>query len=154
MVSGLIVESRNQRETSNYISILAGHMRGSRRFIWTISLEARAHPAWLFPPPRSKTAKINPAETECLSLIAVWQVRGCVPRAEIKELPSRFKAIAKWDANHKLGPAVAVRAMKRAIELADEFGTGTVCVDNAFHYLWGGTSPTILPTVDSRAFGY
>eukprot|EP00038_Savillea_parva_P031460 m.86803 g.86803 ORF g.86803 m.86803 type:complete len:370 (-) comp9679_c1_seq1:186-1295(-) len=66
------------------------------------------------------------------------QVRGCVPGAEVKKLPSRFKAVEKWDAQHKLGPAVAMEAMKRACQLADEYGTGTVCVDNAFHYLWGG----------------
>jgi L-2-hydroxycarboxylate dehydrogenase (NAD+) len=28
--------------------------------------------------------------------------------------------------------------MERAIELADQYGTGTIAVDNAFHYLWGG----------------
>jgi L-2-hydroxycarboxylate dehydrogenase (NAD+) len=28
--------------------------------------------------------------------------------------------------------------MQRCIELADQFGIGQVCVDNTFHYLWGG----------------
>jgi LDH2 family malate/lactate/ureidoglycolate dehydrogenase len=65
-------------------------------------------------------------------------VRGCVPRASIEVIPSRFKAVEKWDAHKKLGPAVATAAMNRAMELADEYGVGTVVVDNAFHYLWGG----------------
>ena len=43
-----------------------------------------------------------------------------------------------WNANSKLGQATAYRAMDAAIELADRYGVGTVCVDNAFHYLWGG----------------
>ena len=65
-------------------------------------------------------------------------VRGCVPRASVEVIPSRFKAVEKWDAHRKLGPAVAKAAMARAMELADEYGVGTVAVDNAFHYLWGG----------------
>src|SRR5690606_33067519 len=43
-----------------------------------------------------------------------------------------------WDANKKLGQAVAYRAIDTCIELADEYGIGQVSVDNAFHYLWGG----------------
>ena len=34
--------------------------------------------------------------------------------------------------------AVAFEAMNECMRLADEFGSGTVAVDNAFHYLWGG----------------
>ncbi len=63
---------------------------------------------------------------------------GCVPAATIERLPGKYKAVARWNANRKLGQAVAVEAMKEAMRLADEFGTGTVVVDNAFHYLWGG----------------
>ena len=62
---------------------------------------------------------------------------GCVPGAEVKVVESRFKATEIWDANKKLGQAVAKRAFDRAIELADEYGVGIVSVDNAFHYLWG-----------------
>ena len=47
-------------------------------------------------------------------------------------------AVARWNANRKLGQAVALEAMDEAMRLADEFGAGTVAVDNAFHYLWGG----------------
>lgn len=65
-------------------------------------------------------------------------VGGCVPRAEIDVLPSRFPASEKWNANKKLGQAVAYRAIDRAIELADQYGIGQIAVDNAFHYLWGG----------------
>lgn len=63
---------------------------------------------------------------------------GCVPGAEIEKLPSRFKAVQRWNANKKLGQAVALEAMDTCIKLADEFGIGAVAVDNAFHYLWGG----------------
>ena len=63
---------------------------------------------------------------------------GCVPGAEIEKIPTRFKATEVWDAHKKLGQATALAAVERAIELADEYGTGTISVDNAFHYLWGG----------------
>lgn len=64
--------------------------------------------------------------------------QGCVPGAQIVEQPSRFAAAKIWNANKKLGQSTAYRAMEEAIRLADEFGVGTVSVDNAFHYLWGG----------------
>jgi L-2-hydroxycarboxylate dehydrogenase (NAD+) len=64
--------------------------------------------------------------------------KGCVPGAQIEELPSRFAATRTWNAHRKLGQATACRAMAEAMRLADEFGVGTVAVDNAFHYLWGG----------------
>jgi ureidoglycolate dehydrogenase (NAD+) len=63
---------------------------------------------------------------------------GCVPRAEIRRLPQRFSACETWDAGRKLGQAVAWEAIEACIRLADRHGTGTVAVDNAFHYLWGG----------------
>ncbi|MEI8197320.1 MAG: Ldh family oxidoreductase, partial [Phycisphaerae bacterium] len=63
---------------------------------------------------------------------------GCKPAAKIDILPSRFKATQRWNANRKLGQAVAFEAMATAMKLADEFGIGAVAVDNAFHYLWGG----------------
>ena len=63
---------------------------------------------------------------------------GCVPNAQVNKIESQFKASEIWDAQRKLGQSVAMQAMKRAMELADEFGIGQVSVDNAFHYLWGG----------------
>ena len=63
---------------------------------------------------------------------------GCKPGAKITKLPSKYKAVERWDANRKLGQATAFEAMDRCMKLADEFGTGIVAVDNAFHYLWGG----------------
>jgi LDH2 family malate/lactate/ureidoglycolate dehydrogenase len=63
---------------------------------------------------------------------------GCTPGAQIEEKPSRFAAAKIWNANKKLGQATAYRAMDEAIRLADQYGVGTVSVDNAFHYLWGG----------------
>jgi LDH2 family malate/lactate/ureidoglycolate dehydrogenase len=63
---------------------------------------------------------------------------GCKPGAAIQKLPSKYKAVARWNANRKLGQAVAFDAMRDAMKLADEFGIGAVAVDNAFHYLWGG----------------
>ncbi len=63
---------------------------------------------------------------------------GCVPGAEIEVRETKFKAVQAWNANKKLGQAVAVEAMETCMKLADEYGCGTVSVDNAFHYLWGG----------------
>jgi len=63
---------------------------------------------------------------------------GCKPNAQIKKLPSKYKATQKWDAQRKLGQAVAYEAMDTCMKLADEYGVGIVAVDNAFHYLWGG----------------
>jgi L-2-hydroxycarboxylate dehydrogenase (NAD+) len=63
---------------------------------------------------------------------------GCVPGAEIEKIPTRFPAVEVWDAHKKLGQATALAAIERAIGLADQYGTGTVAVDDAFHYLWGG----------------
>jgi L-2-hydroxycarboxylate dehydrogenase (NAD+) len=64
--------------------------------------------------------------------------QGCVPGAQIEVSPSRFAAARVWNANRKLGQPTAYRAMEEAIALADRYGVGTVSVDNAFHYLWGG----------------
>jgi L-2-hydroxycarboxylate dehydrogenase (NAD+) len=64
--------------------------------------------------------------------------KGCVPGAKIEERPTKFAAAKIWNANKKLGQSTAYRAMDEAIKLADKYGTGTVSVDNAFHYLWGG----------------
>ena len=63
---------------------------------------------------------------------------GCVPGAEVRKLPSRFDSAEVWDAQKKLGQAVAWDAIETCIALAERHGTGTVSVDNAFHYLWGG----------------
>lgn len=64
--------------------------------------------------------------------------QGCVPRAKIRKLDGRFAAAQVWDANRKLGQAVAYEAMEACVELANRYGVGMVSVDNAFHYLWGG----------------
>ena len=63
---------------------------------------------------------------------------GCAPGATIEKLPSKYKAIQRWNAHKKLGQATAFEAIDTAMKLADEFGIGAVAVDNAFHYLWGG----------------
>jgi LDH2 family malate/lactate/ureidoglycolate dehydrogenase len=64
--------------------------------------------------------------------------KGCVPGAQIEEIPTRFAAAKAWNANRKLGQSTAYRAMDAAIALAERYGIGAVSVDNAFHYLWGG----------------
>lgn len=64
--------------------------------------------------------------------------QGCVPGAKIEVVESRFDAVETWNANRKLGQAVAFDAMDRCIEMADKHGVGIVAVDQAFHYLWGG----------------
>jgi len=66
------------------------------------------------------------------------KVGGCVPGAKIEKLPSKYRAVARWNCNRKLGQVVGLEAMAEAMCLADEFGVGVVAVDNAFHYLWGG----------------
>lgn len=63
---------------------------------------------------------------------------GCVPGAQIEKISTRFDAVEVWDAHKKLGQATALEAIERAIALAEKHGSGTVAVDNAFHYLWGG----------------
>lgn len=63
---------------------------------------------------------------------------GCVPGAHIEKLPSRFEATQVWNANRKLGQAVAFEAIAECERLADRYGVGVVSVDQAFHYLWGG----------------
>ncbi len=63
---------------------------------------------------------------------------GCVPGATIIKKPSKFDACQKWNANKKLGQAVAFEAMETCCKLADKYGVGIVSVDQAFHYLWGG----------------
>jgi LDH2 family malate/lactate/ureidoglycolate dehydrogenase len=65
-------------------------------------------------------------------------IGGCVPGAKIEVKHSRFAASEIWNANRKLGQAVAYRAVERCIELADKYGIGQVSIDNTFHYLWGG----------------
>ena len=65
-------------------------------------------------------------------------VGGCKPKAEVEIKESRFDACQTWNANHKVGQAVAYDAMDACMEMADKHGSGTVIVDNAFHYLWGG----------------
>ena len=60
------------------------------------------------------------------------------PQAKIEKPPSHFAAAEVWNANLKLGQAVAYEAMARCMKLADQFGVGIVSVDNATHYLWGG----------------
>lgn len=64
--------------------------------------------------------------------------QGCVPGATIIKRPSRFDAAQKWNANRKLGQAVAFEAIDACEKMADKFGVGIVSVDDAFHYLWGG----------------
>ncbi len=63
---------------------------------------------------------------------------GCVPNAAIVKKPSKFEAAQKWNANKKLGQAVAFEAIDECMRLADKYGVGVVSVDQAFHYLWGG----------------
>jgi LDH2 family malate/lactate/ureidoglycolate dehydrogenase len=63
---------------------------------------------------------------------------GCVPKAKIEKIKTRFRGAEVWNANRKLGQATGYAAIETAIKLADKYGVGMVSVDNAFHYLWGG----------------
>jgi ureidoglycolate dehydrogenase (NAD+) len=77
---------------------------------------------------------------------------GCVPGARITKPKFRFPATQVWNANRKLGPAVAYEAMATCVKLAHEFGVGMVSVDNAFHYLWGGAY--VLEAANQGYIGY
>ena len=59
------------------------------------------------------------------------KVGGCTPGAQLEKLPTRFKAVQRWDAHKKLGQSVAFAAMDACMQMADEFGVGIVTVDNA-----------------------
>ncbi|MCP5544591.1 MAG: Ldh family oxidoreductase [Akkermansiaceae bacterium] len=63
---------------------------------------------------------------------------GCVPKAKIEKVKTRFRGAEVWNANKKLGQATGYAAIEAAIKLADKYGVGMVSVDTAFHYLWGG----------------
>lgn len=63
---------------------------------------------------------------------------GCVPQAKIEKLPCAYEACQKWNAHRKLGQAVAYEAIDTAMKMADRYGVGTISVDQAFHYQWGG----------------
>jgi len=65
-------------------------------------------------------------------------VGGCTPGAAIEVINKRFDACQTWNANKKLGQAVAYAAIETCIDMAEKHGSGTVVVDDAFHYLWGG----------------
>ena len=89
-------------------------------------------------PPATASAPITRSKPCTLITCSAAAVGGCVPGAGIEVLPSKFAACEVWNANKKLGQYVAYLALDRCIELADQYGIGQVCVDNAFHYLWGG----------------
>src|SRR5439155_11759750 len=46
---------------------------------------------------------------------------GCAPGAKIDKLPTKYKAVQKWNANRKIRQAVAFDAMANTENLADEF---------------------------------
>jgi len=77
---------------------------------------------------------------------------ACVPHAQIKVIPSPFKAVQAWDAGRKLGQAIAYSAMDTCMKLADEYGVGVVSVDNCFHYVWGGAY--VLYAAEKRYIAY
>ncbi len=60
------------------------------------------------------------------------------PGATVEEVDTGYPAVAKLNANLKLGQPVARQAMQMAMDRADKYGVGLVLVDRPFHYLWGG----------------
>jgi len=60
------------------------------------------------------------------------------PGATVEEVDTGYPAVAKLNANLKLGQPVARQAMQMATDRADQYGIGMVVVDRPFHYLWGG----------------
>ncbi|HYD84736.1 MAG TPA: Ldh family oxidoreductase, partial [Opitutus sp.] len=51
---------------------------------------------------------------------------GCVPKAKIEKVKTRFRGAAVWNANKKLGQATGYAAIEQAIKLADKYGVGMV----------------------------
>ncbi len=74
---------------------------------------------------------------------------GCKPGVAIEKLPTKYKAVQRWNAHKKLGQAVAFEAMEACMKMADKYGVGVVVVDEAFHYLWGGGY-----VIDAASKGY
>jgi ureidoglycolate dehydrogenase (NAD+) len=95
-------------------------------------------PNWRQPRPRHGIRTHNAIKAIHLDDLFGSKAGGCCPGVAIERLPSRFDSAEVWDAHKKLGQAVAWEAIERCIELAEKHGVGTVSVDNAFHYLWGG----------------
>ena len=64
---------------------------------------------------------------------------GCAPGRRSDGCRRRFEACRdlgrQTRSSARRSPG---RRSSACIELADQYGTGTVSVDNAFHYLWGG----------------
>ncbi len=58
--------------------------------------------------------------------------------AKMEVVDTGYAAVAKINANYKLGQPVARFAMQLAMEKAEKYGIGMVVVDKPFHYLWGG----------------
>ena len=50
-----------------------------------------------------------------------------------------FGALERWDGNLGAGNVNAFRCMGRAMELAEQYGTGTVALRNTNHWMRGGT---------------
>src|SRR5947209_18640946 len=50
--------------------------------------------------------------------------QGCAPGAKVEKHPPKYKAVHRWNANRKLGQAVALGAMDACMPLADRFGCG------------------------------
>lgn len=59
---------------------------------------------------------------------------------EVKaECTMRFGAFERWDGHRGFGPLNARQAMRRAVQLAKEFGIGVVALGNNNHWMRGGT---------------
>lgn len=59
---------------------------------------------------------------------------------EVKaECTMHFGAFERWDGHRGFGPLNARQAMRRAVQLAKEFGIGVVALGNNNHWMRGGT---------------
>ena len=70
------------------------------------------------------------------SLSAPAPAAAC--RAQNRKVKTPFRGGRNWNANRKLGQAVAFEAMDTLHEARRRIRHRPVAVDNAFHYLWGG----------------
>ncbi|XOV72628.1 MAG: Ldh family oxidoreductase [Verrucomicrobiota bacterium] len=77
---------------------------------------------------------------KAIHLEALFGVRqgGTTCGANILKQKRKFSAVKFWDAQKKIGPAVAYEAVDECAAMAEDYGVGVVAVDNAWHYFWGG----------------
>ena len=114
--------------------------RGSRRRCATVGER----------PSGTASRRTTPSRPCTWTIISARAAGGCVPGAMIEKLPSEVsRRWPRWNANRKLGRPSPLRRWTRLHAAGRRIRLGTVAVDNAFHYLWGGGY-----VIDAASKGY